>query len=89
MSPGDNGGSELTSTTFVGFVPEARGAERRGAPRLSHKKSRTGCQRCRTRRVKVSSLILPPALQHLKKKKNGIVVELFGFAGQCSDNYTV
>jgi hypothetical protein len=87
MSPGDNGGSELTSTTFVGFVPEAGGAERRGASRLSHKKSRTGCQRCRTRRVKVSPLVLPSALQPFFQ--NGFVVDLVGFAGQCSDNYTV
>jgi hypothetical protein len=35
------------------FQLEFSGSERKGIPRLSHKKSKTGCQRCRARRVKV------------------------------------
>lgn len=41
--------------TFVdGLVPDNQGPK--GPPKLYHKKSRNGCQRCRSRRVKVQSL---------------------------------
>lgn len=52
---GERGGSN-ESTTFVDYVPGTRIT--RGIPRLSHKKSRTGCQRCRARRVKVRYKVL-------------------------------
>ena len=38
---------------FVGWTPGAEKEVRKTAPRLHHKKSRTGCQQCRARRVKV------------------------------------
>jgi hypothetical protein len=49
---------------FVGWTPpppndqpnEKKGPK--GLPRLSHKKSKTGCQRCRARRVKASKILL-------------------------------
>lgn len=49
----------ITDDMFVGWTPpppndqpnEKKGPK--GLPRLSHKKSKTGCQRCRARRVKV------------------------------------
>ena len=49
----------ITDNMFVGWsLPndqqqpnEKKGPK--GVPRLSHKKSKTGCQRCRARRVKV------------------------------------
>ena len=54
-----------TDDMFVGWNPpqtnepnEKKGAK--GIPRLAHKKSKTGCQRCRARRVKV----LWPLLSH-------------------------
>ena len=44
--------ANVTTVQFVdGLVPESEGPKR--PPKLHHKKSRTGCQRCRTRRVKV------------------------------------
>ncbi|KAG4416067.1 hypothetical protein IFR04_010770, partial [Cadophora malorum] len=38
---------------FVGWTPGAEKEVRKTAPRLHHKKSRTGCQQCRARRVKI------------------------------------
>jgi hypothetical protein len=59
MSPSGSDRDGVSNPTFLQFVPEARPPESRGAPRLSHTpkvshtKSRTGCQRCKARRVKV------------------------------------
>lgn len=44
---------EVMDTMFVGWVPGSQNEPRKTAPRLHHKKSRTGCQQCRARRVKV------------------------------------
>lgn len=44
---------EVMDTMFVGWVPGTQNEPRKTAPRLHHKKSRTGCQQCRARRVKV------------------------------------
>lgn len=57
-SPASAGGGalRLTDDKFVGWMPEPETNETkvpRGIPRLLHKKSKTGCQRCRARRVKV------------------------------------
>lgn len=46
---------EVMDTMFVGWVPGSPNEPRKTAPRLHHKKSRTGCQQCRARRVKVRS----------------------------------
>ena len=46
---------EVMDTMFVGWVPGTQNEPRKTAPRLHHKKSRTGCQQCRARRVKVCS----------------------------------
>ena len=35
---------------------DSSNCEKRKGPRLAHRKSRTGCQRCRARRVKVSGI---------------------------------
>jgi hypothetical protein len=51
---------------FVGWNPppiEPNQKKNKGVPRLSHKKSKTGCQRCRARRVKVPF----PSLSHLSE----------------------
>lgn len=53
MSGSQPAGGHRAMTSFVSFKPESGAPERKGVPRLSHKKSRTGCQRCRARRVKV------------------------------------
>jgi hypothetical protein len=52
------GAPEMTDVTFVGWVPQMPGSNsvtRKTASRLYHKKSRTGCQQCKARRVKVLS----------------------------------
>ncbi|KAK0120533.1 hypothetical protein ONS96_010739 [Cadophora gregata f. sp. sojae] len=41
---------------FVGWTPGAEKDVRKTAPRLHHKKSRTGCQQCRARRVKCNEV---------------------------------
>ncbi|CZR64614.1 related to C6 transcription factor [Phialocephala subalpina] len=43
-------------TMFVGWVPGSQNEPRKTAPRLHHKKSRTGCQQCRARRVKCNEV---------------------------------
>jgi hypothetical protein len=57
----------ITDEMFVGWnsppneQPNEQPNEKKGpkgVPRLSHKKSKTGCQRCRARRVKVTLLSL-------------------------------
>jgi len=45
------GRSNEVDVTFVDYVPGARITT--GTPKLGHKKSKQGCQRCRNRRVKV------------------------------------
>jgi hypothetical protein len=53
MSPQN---TQTEGTKFVGWVPGSENVPRKTAPRLHHKKSRTGCQQCRARRVKVCFL---------------------------------
>jgi hypothetical protein len=52
------GARVITDDMFVGWnLPPNEPNEKKGAkgvPRLAHKKSKTGCQRCRARRVKVT-----------------------------------
>jgi hypothetical protein len=66
----------ITDDMFVGWQPpppneqpggpnEKKGPK--GVPRLSHKKSKTGCQRCRARRVKV-----PPPFLTLVEYQNAL-----------------
>jgi hypothetical protein len=45
--------TRVKSPIFVGWVPGSENVPKKAAPRLHHKKSRTGCQQCRARRVKV------------------------------------
>ncbi|KUJ06795.1 uncharacterized protein LY89DRAFT_692155 [Mollisia scopiformis] len=47
---------EVMDTMFVGWVPGSQNEPRKTAPRLHHKKSRTGCQQCRARRVKCNEV---------------------------------
>jgi hypothetical protein len=53
LSPPPNSQEKSPGSVFVGWVPGSENAPRKTAPRLHHKKSRTGCQQCRARRVKV------------------------------------
>lgn len=47
----------VTAEMFVnGYVPESQAVK--GPPKMYHKKSRNGCQRCRSRRVKVKFIVL-------------------------------
>jgi len=46
-------GKEGGGVEFVDYVPGEKVTTAKGVPRLAHRKSRTGCQRCRARRVKV------------------------------------
>lgn len=48
----------MAPTIFVDGLSDGR--RNKGPPKMYHKKSRTGCQRCRARRVKVSRLLLHP-----------------------------
>jgi hypothetical protein len=52
--------TQAKSPMFVGWVPGSENVPRKTAPRLHHKKSRTGCQQCRARRVKVSFFVISP-----------------------------
>ncbi|KAG4429549.1 hypothetical protein IFR05_014972, partial [Cadophora sp. M221] len=47
---------EVMDAMFVGWTPGAEKEVRKTAPRLHHKKSRTGCQQCRARRVKCNEI---------------------------------
>ncbi|KAF4629871.1 hypothetical protein G7Y89_g8266 [Cudoniella acicularis] len=44
------------ATTFIGWEPGSDEVPRKHAPRLYHKKSRAGCQQCRSRRVKCNEV---------------------------------
>jgi hypothetical protein len=67
---------------FVGWVPPKNVDETstskpaKGVPRLAHKKSRTGCQRCRQRRVKASQAfpIRFPLATILGQSRDGLVL---------------
>ena len=50
---GDGDPEEGLDLTFVDYNPGSKPRTARGVPRLAHKKSKTGCKRCRARRVKV------------------------------------
>lgn len=81
-TPQEPGGLASTAT-FVSFMSDSNLPERKGGPRLSHKKSRTGCQRCRARRVKAW---LP---SFLEQSLNYGAVMLFIFAGPSTNIFAV
>jgi len=72
LVPDDGEGEpeEGLDLTFVDYNPGSKARTARGIPRLAHKKSKTGCKRCRARRVKVCS---PRCLRRAQRLLGGML----------------